>query len=177
MIDLKFLKDNLPAVELNIRNRNMQADAALVARLYDERNAMIQDLDLLRTRRNENAARMKSKLDPEIRVALIEEGKRLKEKIAAEEEKLEIKEKALLAEAAKIPNMAHPAAPVGKEDKDNTEIKRVGKVPEFSFKPRDHVELGEKLDLIDFDTATKVSGTKFYYLKNEAVFLELALTR
>ncbi len=177
MIDLKFLKENLEAVRLNIRNRNMQADADLVARLYDERNALIQELDALRMRRNENAAKMKAKLSPEERNALIEEGKGLKVSIAEKEEALEGKEKTLAAEANRIPNMAHPSAPVGKEDKDNTEIKRVGKVPSFGFKPLDHVQLGEKLDLIDFDTATKVSGTKFYYLKNEAVFLELALTR
>ena len=177
MIDLKFLKENLEAVKLNIKNRNMQADAEGVARLYDERNLLIQELDSLRTRRNENAAKMKAKLSPEERTALIEEGKGLKVSIAEKEELLEAKEKILSVEAAKIPNMAHPSAPVGKEDKDNTEIKRVGKVPSFGFKPLDHVQLGEKLDLIDFDTATKVSGTKFYYLKNEAVFLELALTR
>ena len=177
MVDLKFLKENLPAVERNITNRNMQADAAGVVRLYDERNALIQELDALRTRRNDNAARMKGGLDPELRVALVEEGKGLKVRIASLEEKLSAKEKELAAEAAKIPNMAHPAAPIGREDKDNTEIKRVGTVPSFGFKPLDHVQLGEKLDLIDFDTATRVSGTKFYYLKNEAVFLELALTR
>jgi seryl-tRNA synthetase len=177
MIDLKYLKENLPAVEKNIRDRNMQADAAIVARLYDERNILIQEIDLLRARRNENAAKMKAKLLPEERSVLIEEGKNLKTEIAAGEEKLAAKEADLLAEAAKIPNMAHPSAPIGKEDKDNTEIKRVGTIPAFDFKPLDHVQLGEKLDLIDFDTATKVSGTKFYYLKNEAVFLELALTR
>jgi seryl-tRNA synthetase len=177
MIDLKYLKENLAAVEKNIKDRNMQADAAGVARLYDERNALIGEIDALRTRRNENAAKMKAKLSPEERLALIEEGKNLKTEIAAQEEKLSVKEAALSAEAVKIPNMAHPAAPIGKEDTDNTEIKRVGAIPSFDFKPLDHVEIGEKLDLIDFDTATKVSGTKFYYLKNEAVFLELALTR
>jgi seryl-tRNA synthetase len=177
MIDLKYLKDNLDAVKTNIKNRNMQADADLVARLYDERNALIGETDALRTRRNENAGKMKAKLSPEERNSLIEEGKTLKTEIAASEEKLAAKDALLAAEAGKIPNLAHPDAPIGKEDKDNTEIRRVGTIPVFDFKPLDHVQIGEKLDLIDFDTATKVSGTKFYYLKNEAVFLELALTR
>ena len=74
-----------------------------------------------------------------------------------------------------IPNMAHPDAPIGKEDTENCEVKRVGTVPQFNFEPKDHVQLAEELDLIDFDAATKVSGVKFYYLKNEAVFLEQAL--
>jgi seryl-tRNA synthetase len=83
----------------------------------------------------------------------------------------------LETEARKIPNMAHPEAPVGKEDKDNLEVKRVGEPTRFDFEPADHVKLGQDLDIIDFDTATKVSGTKFYYLKNQGVFLELGLTR
>jgi seryl-tRNA synthetase len=66
---------------------------------------------------------------------------------------------------------------VGKEDKDNTAIKFVGTPPQFSFKPLDHVQLAERLDLIDFDTATRVSGPKFYYLKREAVILQMALER
>jgi seryl-tRNA synthetase len=177
MIDLKFLKDNLAAMEKNIRDRNMRADAAEAVRLYDLRNALLREADGLRGRRNENAAKMKAKLSPEERAALIEEGKNLKANIASVEEKLEEAEKELAAAASRIPNMAHPDAPVGREDKDNLEIKRFGEPRVFSFQALDHVQLGEKLDLIDFDTATRVSGTKFYYLKNEAVFLELALTR
>lgn len=177
MIDLKFLKDNLEAVEKNIRDRAMRADAAGVVRLYDERSALIREADELRSRRNENAAKMKGGISEGERAVFIEDGKNLKAEIALVETRLEETEKELAVAASRIPNMAHPAAPVGREDKDNLEIKRCGKPTVFSFKALDHVQLGEKLDLIDFDTATRVSGTKFYYLKNEAVFLELALTR
>ena len=83
---------------------------------------------------------------------------------------------AKLDEAARqIPNMAHPEAPVGSLDTENLEVKRVGTPREFSFQPKDHVQLGQDLDIIDFDAGTKVSGPKFYFLKNEAVFLEQAL--
>ena len=75
----------------------------------------------------------------------------------------------------RIPNLAHPEAPLGKEDKDNTEVARFGEPKKFSFTPKDHVQLGEDLDIIDFEAGTKVSGVKYYYLKNEAVFLEQAL--
>ena len=93
------------------------------------------------------------------------------------EAELSSAERELEAEARLIPNMAHPDAPVGKEDKDNLEVKRVGEPVKFSFESADHIKLGQDLDIIDFDSATKVSGTKFYYLKNEGVFLELGLTR
>ncbi|MFP4067233.1 MAG: serine--tRNA ligase [Spirochaetaceae bacterium] len=177
MLDPKFIRDNLEAVQENLRTRNVDADAALVARLYDERNTSIGELDALRAARNENARRMKGKLDGEERAALIEEGKRLKAQIPEMEQKVRDIESALSEEAERIPNMSHPDAPVGSDESDNAELKRVGSPKEFSFEPRDHVALGAELDLIDFETATKVSGTKFYYLKNEAVFLELALSR
>jgi seryl-tRNA synthetase len=120
---------------------------------------------------------MKGKLDAAVRQGLIDEGKQLKESIAASEADLEVAEKELKVELMKIPNMAHPDAPVGKLDTDNPEVKRVGTPTRFAFTPLDHVQLGEKLDVIDFDAGTKVAGTKFYFLKNEGVFLELALTR
>ena len=177
MLDITFIRDNLEAVEANIRNRHMKADARAVVALADRRSQAIQKLEGLRASRNENASKMKGKLEVEVRNTLIEEGKQIKEGISGAEADLEAAEKALKAEMMRIPNMAHPQAPVGKEDKDNLEIKRVGQPTKFSFAPLDHVQLGEKLDIIDFDAGTKVSGTKFYFLKNEGVFLELALTR
>jgi seryl-tRNA synthetase len=155
----------------------MKADAQAVARLYKRRTELSTALQLLQQKRNTNAAAMKGKIETEQRISLIEEGKKLKDEIAATESELANVEKELEAEARKIPNMAHPDAPVGKEDKDNLEVKRVGEPARFDFEPKDHVELGQALDIIDFDSATKVSGTKFYYLKNEGVYLELGLVR
>ena len=177
MLDLKFIRDNAEAVEANLRNRNMQADVSAVVTLYDQRSSAIQDLEGLRARRNENAAKMKGKLDPAARDALIQEGKALKAQIPALEERLAEIETALMREAERIPNMMHPDAPVGAGEDANREVKQVGTVPRFDFPPKDHVQIGADLDLMDFETATRVSGTKFYYLKNEAVFLELALSR
>jgi seryl-tRNA synthetase len=177
MLDPKFIRDNVEAVQENIRNRNVDANAELVARLYDERNTAIKELEALRASRNENAKRMKGKLEAEGRAALIEEGKRLKSQIPELEQKVKEIEANLNEEAERIPNMSHPDAPIGNDEHDNAELKRVGSPTSFSFQPEDHATLGTELDLIDFDTATKVSGTKFYYLKNEAVFLEFALTR
>jgi len=177
MLDHKFIVENMDAVEANIANRFMKADAREVARLYHWRTELTTSLQALQQKRNANAAAMKGKLDQEQRNALIEEGKKLKEEITQAEMELGIAEKELNDEARKIPNMAHPEAPVGREDKDNLEVKRVGEPTKFNFEPADHVKLGQDLDIIDFDSATKVSGTKFYYLKNEGVFLELGLIR
>jgi seryl-tRNA synthetase len=177
MLDYKFIAENLHAVTANIADRFMKADAEAVARLYNKRTELTTNLQSLQQKRNANADAMKGKLAQEERSVLIEEGKKLKEGIAAAENELAAVEAELLTEARKIPNMAHPDAPIGKEDKDNLEVKRVGEPTKFDFAPADHVKLGQDLDIIDFDSGTKVSGTKFYYLKNEGVYLELGLIR
>src|SRR5204862_1217679 len=76
-----------------------------------------------------------------------------------------------------IPNMTHPAAPVSTAPDGNKVIKTWGTPPRFDFKPKDHVALAEALDLVDFEAGAKVAGQKFYFLKNEAVLLELALVQ
>ncbi|MDR3248341.1 MAG: serine--tRNA ligase, partial [Treponema sp.] len=177
MLDYRFIVDNLPAVKKNIADRFMKADADAVARLFNQRTELSTRLQSLQQKRNANAASMKGKVEPDVRNGLIEEGKKLKDEIGVVETELAKAEKDLETEARKIPNMAHPEAPLGKEDKDNLEVKRVGSPTVFDFEPADHVKLGQDLDIIDFDSGTKVSGTKFYYLKNEGVFLELGLVR
>jgi seryl-tRNA synthetase len=177
MLDYRFIVDNLPAVMANIADRFMKADAEAVAALFNQRTELTTRLQSLQQKRNANAAAMKGKMEAGERAALIEEGKKLKDGIAAAEAELAGVEKNLETEARRVPNMAHPDAPVGREDKDNLEVKRVGEPTQFSFEPADHVKLGQDLDIIDFDAGTKVSGTKFYYLKNEGVFLELGLIR
>lgn len=175
MLDYRFIKENLDAVKENIKNRNMSADADAVVELYDRRTALVTRRQELQQKRNENAAAMKGKMDADVRQKLIEEGKRIKDEISEVEKDCEEIEARLEDAARKIPNMAHPDAPVGKLDTENLEVKKVGVPRKFDFEARDHVQLMEELDLVDFERGTKVSGQKFYYLKNEAVFLEQAL--
>ncbi len=177
MLDLRFIKENAPAIKENIQDRYMTADVDGVVALYDQRNDLIGKIDGLRQQRNENAKKMKGKMPQEERQQLIDQGKQLKNDIASLEAQLEKTENNLYGKAKEIPNMAHPDAPKGKEEKDNLELRRSGDLPDFPFTPKDHVALGETLDIMDFETATKVSGTKFYYLKNKGVLLELALCR
>ena len=175
MLDYKFIKDNLEAVKENIKNRNMTADADIVVKLYDERTAMVTELQALQQKRNENAQSMKQKLDNDKRQELIAAGKAIKDEIATLEAKLKETEEKLDEAARQIPNMVHPKAPIGKLDTENLEVKVSGTPRKFDFEPKDHVQIAETLDILDFDRGTKVSGPKFYYLKNEAVFLEQAL--
>ncbi len=106
MLDLKFIRGNLAAVKENTKNRHVSADPDLVVQLYDQRNALLKDLESTRALRNANAEKMKAKLSPEDRTALIEEGKRLKEIIARLEKDVAELEARLTEEALKIPNMS-----------------------------------------------------------------------
>ncbi len=177
MLDLKFIRDNIDAVRRNVANRKVTANPDRVVELYDQRNAILRQIESLRASRNANADRMKGKLPAEERAPLIEEGKRLKDSIAEQEKLLEETERRLQQEALLIPNMSHPDVPVGQGEAANRQLRTWGSVPKFAFKPLDHVEIGQKLDLIDFESGTRVSGQKFYYLRNQAVWLELALVR
>ena len=178
MLDYKFIKDNLEAVKKVIIDRNMdptKADADKVVELYDKRTALVTKQQDLQQKRNENAKAMKQKLDNDKRAELIEAGKKIKEELAELDKEVTDTEAALDEAARAIPNMLHPEAPIGNLDTENLEVKKVGTPRKFDFEPKDHVQLAEELDLLDFDRGTKVSGPKFYYLKNEAVFLEQAL--
>lgn len=176
MLDYRFIKENLDAVKANIKARNMNADADLVVQLFDKRTEKVTQLQALQAKRNDNAKAMKGKLSDDERKKLIEDGKAIKEEIAAFEAEVTKVEADLDVAGRQIPNMAHPDAPVGAVDTENLQVKIVGTPRSFDFEAKDHVQLGQDLDLIDFDAATKVSGPKFYYLKNEAVFLEQAIT-
>jgi len=177
VLDLRYIRENAAAVQMNCENRGVEADVGLVVDLADRRSALIQELNELKQRQNELAKSVGRERDEGARRRLIEESRKVKENIPQKEADLSEVEGRLREEQLKIPNMTHPDAPVGKDDSENVEIRRWGEMPEFPFSPRDHVELGETLGIIDFDAGTKVAGSKFYFLRGDAVLLELGLIR
>ena len=177
MLDLKYIRENAEAVQENSRNRGVEADVGLVVELADRRSALIQELNELRQRQNQMARSIGKEQDPESRDRLIAESRAMKDRIPEKEADLSEVEQRMREELLKIPNMTHPDAPIGKDDSENVEIRRWGEIPEFDFDVRDHVELGESLGVIDFDAGAKVAGSKFYFLRGDAVLLELGLVR
>jgi seryl-tRNA synthetase len=177
MLDLKYIRENAEAVQENSRNRGVEADVGLVVELADRRSALIQELNELRQRQNQMARSIGKEQDPESRDRLIAESRAMKDRIPEKEADLSEVEQRMREELLKIPNMTHPDAPIGKDDSENVEIRRWGEIPDFDFDIRDHVELGESLGIIDFDAGAKVAGSKFYFLRGDAVLLELGLVR
>ncbi len=107
----------------------------------------------------------------------IDEGKLIKEKLKQLEPEADKIQEELQRVLNQIPNPALPDVPVGKGEEDNVEIKKFGNIPQFSFEPKNHLELGEKLHILDFTTGSKVTGTQFYFLLGDGAMLELALTQ
>jgi seryl-tRNA synthetase len=173
-IDFKAIVDNVEAVRLNVQNRQSTADVDKVVDLYAQFTALGRKTDALRQARNENAAAMKNKMDQEQREKLKAKGQQLKEELAVIEASLRALETQLQHEAQQLPNMTHPDVTIGGEE-DAVPLRHIGSKAEFSFEPKNHVELMEQLDLVDFEAAGKVAGSKFYYLRNAAALLELAL--
>lgn len=174
MLDRRFVLDNLEAVRKNCDNRGISLDLDRFVALEEERRSLQQKLDELNRAANEIAKSI-PKASAEEKPALIEQGKQLRAERAQAEEALQKTAGEADALLWSIPNMSHPESPIGGEDA-NLEIGRgATPLPHFNFKPKDHVELGEALDLIDLEAGSKVSGHGFYFLKNDAVLLDLAL--
>jgi seryl-tRNA synthetase len=159
----------------NCRKRGVIADVDAVVRLRDERNALIARGDDLRRQQKDTSARI-PKASADERPQLVELGKQLRDQVGEVEAQQKEVEDRLRIEQARIPNMTHPEAPVGGEA-DAKELRVVGPKPKFRFKPKDHVEIAAHLDLIDFDAGGRVAGHGFYFLKNDAVMLEMALVQ
>jgi seryl-tRNA synthetase len=162
-------------VKQNCANRGVRVEIDRVLELENRRKATQFELDQLNRQANEVSKSIGKAKDAAQRDALKEEGRRLREAAAAAQGELNRIAEELDPLVRSIPNMTHPAAPIGMEP---AEVAR-GKtpVPKFDFPPQDHVQIGERLNLMDFEAASRVTGHGFYFLKNEAVLLELALQR
>ncbi|MCK6508943.1 serine--tRNA ligase [Myxococcota bacterium] len=175
MLDLHYILSNLEEIRENNQQRKVQVDMDRFVALAEERRFLIQDVEDKRSRRNEVSRLMKDKISQEQRQALIEEGRQLKDDLENLEIRMKQAQDDLHALQLQIPNLTHPEAPRGHTDEDNKEVKRWGTPTRFDFTPKDHVEIAEALGLIDWEQASKVTGSKFYFLRGDAVWLELAL--
>ena len=177
MLDRRYVAENVDAVAENCRRRGSAADVARFADLDRLRRQLQADIDRLNHEAGQISKSIGKASDPAEREARKADGRRLREEVAA----LEARQAEIVAESdvilRAIPNLPHPAAPVGGEDAA-VEIRR-GRTPVagFEFKPLDHVELGALLGLFDFEAGARVAGHGFYFLVNDGVLLELALQR
>ncbi len=176
MLDRKFILENIEAVKANCNHRGVSCEVDRLVALESERKSRLKEAEEWNRQANETSKGIGKAASPEEREQLKEKGRELREKKEATQAEHDRLEQEILGILAKIPNMAHPSAPIGRDDQANLEVAR-GKtaIPSFSFKAKDHLELGKSLDMIDFEAGARVAGAGFYFLKNDAVLLELAL--
>ncbi|MEI6221458.1 MAG: serine--tRNA ligase [bacterium] len=174
MLDLDYIRQNPDIVQESITRRRLGLDVADFLKYDAERRDLLQRVEELRRSRNTWSEQI-PKLSNEEKPKAIDEVRTIKSVLAELEPKLETVETAFKRFHRDIPNILSPDVPFGKDDTENTELRVWGKKPDFDFTPKDHLELGIALDLLDFEKATLVTGSKFYFLKNEAVLLQLAL--
>lgn len=178
MLDLRYVTENLDEVRKRLATRGPGAAASVdrIAQLAEKRSAAITRVEALRAERNE-ASKAMAKLDKssaefaERRNALKDSADRLKE---LETERTEV-EAALEALILEVPNLPHETVPVGTSEHDNVVLRTFGEPPRFDFTPKDHVEVGSALGILDFERAAKLSGARFGVLRGMGARLERAL--
>ena len=172
MLDIRFIRENADAVQLNAKNKGYDVDIKKLLELDDDRRTLQQQVDELREKRNANAAKMKGgKPEPE----LIDEGKRIKVELAEREEYLKNTDTEFTELLKRVPNMAHTDVPVGASEDENVEVKKAGEIPQFEFEAKNHFEIAEAKGWLDKERAAKVAGSRFAYVMGDMVMLQQAI--
>jgi seryl-tRNA synthetase len=173
MLDIKFIRENPSLVFKSAAEKNYPVDIDHLLEIDRKYLELLQAVQLLREERNVLTKDIKGKPTDE----QLAKGKVLGEKLQKQDNALQAVKEELDMALLQVPNVAKSDVKVGKNDTGNEVIRKYKEPTKFSFTPRDHVDLGEMLHIIDIERATKVSGARFYYLKNEGVLLEFALVQ
>ncbi|MEX2007702.1 MAG: serine--tRNA ligase, partial [Candidatus Levyibacteriota bacterium] len=166
MLDLKFVRENADLVQKSSADKGIEINISHILEIDSKYQELSSAVQKLREERNKFAKERN-----------IEEGKKLKDKLEKEEKAAGAVEEELINYLSKIPNIAASDVKAGKSDQENEVVRKEGEPMKFDFTPKDHLALGEELDIIDIERAAKVSGTRFSYLKNDAVLLEFVLVQ
>jgi len=177
MLDIKFIRDHADQLREVAKNKNVEVDLDELLKLDDKRRKFIQEIEELQQKKNANADKMKAiaKMNDDDKKTAIAEGKEIKVAIAKIEPKLRKVDESYNALMALVPNIPSDDTPVGKDEDSNVEVDKWGKLPKFGFEPKNHIELGESLNLLDTERGVKVAGFRGYYLKNELAMMHFGL--
>ena len=168
MHNIKDIRDNIDNFEKSLLKRNIKIEKANIVNLDKENRKLIQDKELLE-KEKKNISKTKDQ-------NLFEKSKEISkkiEKLSRDQSEMKIKLDTILSS---LPNIPMDDVPVGKDENSNVEIKKFGEIKKFDFKPKSHFELGNDLNMLDFDLATKTTGSRFVFVKNQLALLERALS-
>ena len=167
MLDIQYIRENKDKVKKGVTDK--QFDPGLVDKVLEldvNRRKLLGEVEELRAKRNKVSEEKN-----------IEEGKKIKEELKEKEPELDKIEDEFKLNLNQIPNVPSSQSPVGKNEKDNVEVRKWGEPKKFDFTPKDHLELGKTLGILDFESGAKVAGSQFYFWSKEGALLELALVQ
>jgi seryl-tRNA synthetase len=173
MLDPVLLKDNIEILKLNISRRNLDVDIDFLIKLNEERKKLRFEAEQKRSNQKELGKEI-ANADKEKKEDLLNQASELSGEVKSLFEKLEQKDEEFLNQWIKIPNIISETSPDGKSDSDNQELKKIGNIKEIK-NPKDHLEIASKLNLIDVEKASEVSGSRFAYLFGDLVKIEFNL--
>lgn len=174
MIDLDDLRSRPDAYQTAAKNKGMNVSIADFLALDNKRRELVPQVEDMRAKKNE-VSKQVPQLQGDEKEKAIAEMKELNETLKAKEEELSAVEKDWKSKQLLLPGIPLDNVPVGKDDTENVEIKTWGTPTTFDFEPKDHVQLGEELDIIDIPRGVKIGGSRFYFLKGDGARLELAV--
>ncbi len=181
MLDIKFIRENPNAIKKDLKKRGDKEKIAWVDEVVandEEYRKLLQKVQDLRHKRNSISADInKAKKEGKDIKSILEDAKKIPDKIKKAEEKIAVLSKDIKEKRMKLPNILHDSVPVGEDDSKNKVIKEVGKKKKFDFELMNHGEWLEKKDQGDFKRATKTSGAGFYFLKDKVAMLDFALQK
>ena len=176
MLEIKFIRKNLPQVQKALDARGQTADLETFKKCDEERRQTLQEIETLRHRRNVVSDQIAEMIKAsENADALVAEMREVSSKIKGLDKSLAFNQEQLDKILLRLPNLAHSSVPIGKDSSENPIIKTVGEIPEFSFDPKPHWDLGHILGILDFDRAAKITGARFPLYFGSGAKLERAL--
>ncbi len=178
MLDIQLLRKDLAHVAQRLASRGVNLDTARIEGLEAERKEIQTRTQELQAKRNQLSKQIgMAKGKGEDAGALMSEVAGLSEALKAGEDRLAVIQEDLSSILMTIPNLPHESTPVGRDEKDNVEVRRVGTPREFAYQPLDHVDIGENLELLDFPTAVKIASSRFALMRGPLARLHRALTQ
>ncbi len=181
MLDIRLIREQPGVVEASLRKRGDKKGIKLLKQLIkndSDYRKLLQDVDQLRQKKNIITREIAEQKSSGIFIKKkIEEAKLLPSKIAEIERKLEKLNKNCDDALYSLPNILHESVPVGNSEEDNKLVREYGRPHKFSFEPKDHIDIAVALDLLDIERAAKISGARFFFMKNELAQLDLALMK
>lgn len=174
MLDINLIRKNPQLIKSEIKKRNLKINLDVFLEIDRKRRKILSKIEELRAQKNKKTDVI-AKLSGQDKQSAILEVKALNQRIRELEPKFKKLDQEFNKQLLGLPNITKPDVKIGRDERDNEIIKKWGGPRQFNFKVKDHLEIGESLDIIDVKRAAKVSGSRFYYLKNEAVQLEFAI--